>query len=55
MYQIIFTKGDSEIVLKEEENLRSAKDEAAKFQKLPEYSSGLVTVEKKTNKGRRLL
>ena len=46
MYQLIYTKGDSEKVIKELADLSEARQEAKRLQKLPEYSDGIVTVEK---------
>lgn len=46
MYQIIYTQGDTEKVIKEIADLSKARQEAKRLQKLPEYSGGLVTVEK---------
>lgn len=54
MYSIVFTKGDTETVIAEFDDLEKAKAEEKRLEKLPEYCDGLITVEKKTEKGSRI-
>lgn len=54
MYSIVFTKGNDETIIEQYETLEQAKEEAKKLEKTPEYCSGIITVEFKTEKGTRI-
>lgn len=51
MYNIVFTKGDEEIIIDSFAELTKAKEAKKRYELMPEYRTGLVTVEQKTNNG----
>lgn len=51
MYNIVFTKGDEEIIIDSFAELAKAKEAKKRYEMMPEYRTGLVTVEQKTNNG----
>lgn len=55
MYKIVFTKGDMEKVIKEINSLELAKEAKKQYEKLPEYSDGLVTIEQGEGKIRKIV
>lgn len=46
MYDIVFTKGNTEKVITQCETLEEAKEKCKILSKKPEYCDGLLTVEK---------
>lgn len=46
MYDIVFTKGDTEKVITQCETLEKAKTECKSLSKKPEYCDGVITIEK---------
>ena len=55
MYQIVFTKGNKEVIVTEVESLKTAKEMKTEYSKLPEYCNGLVTIEQTIGKRKKIL
>jgi hypothetical protein len=51
MYNVVFTTGNDERIIKQFDNLSDAKAEKIRLEKESEYSNGLLTVEQKTKNG----
>lgn len=54
MYNIIFTKDDEEIIIDSYADLSEAKEAKKRYESMPEYRDGLITIEKKTSNGTKI-
>lgn len=54
MYNIVFTKGDEEIIIDSFAELIKAKEAKKRYESMPEHRDGLITIESKTNKGTKI-
>ena len=54
MYNIVFTKGDEEIIIDSFADLTEAKEAKKRYELMPEYRMGLITVEQKTKNGTKI-
>lgn len=51
MHNIVFTKGNDERIIDLCTDLSKAKKVKKRYESMPEYRDGLITIERKTNKG----
>lgn len=54
MYNIVFTKGDEEIIIDSFADLTEAREAKKRYERLPEYCNGLITIEQKTQNGTKI-
>ena len=54
MYNIVFTKGNNEIIIDSYADLPEAKEAKKRYESMPEHRDGLITIESKTNKGTKI-
>lgn len=54
MYNIVFTKGDEEIIIDSCTGLSKAKEAKRRYESMPEYRDGLITIESKTKNGTKI-
>jgi hypothetical protein len=54
MYNIIFTKSDEEIIIDSYANLSEAKEAKKRYESMPKYRDGLITIENKTKNGTKI-
>ena len=54
MYNIIITKGNNERIIDSCTDLSEAKEAKKRYESMPEYQDGLITIEGKTSKGTKI-
>ena len=54
MYNIIITKGNDERIIDSCTDLSEAKEAKKRYESMPEYQDGLITIEGKTSKGTKI-
>lgn len=54
MYNVIITKGDNERIIDSYADLSEAKEAKKRYESMPEYRDGLITIEGKTSKGTKI-
>ena len=54
MYNIVFTKGNEEIIIDSRTDLFEAKEAKKRYESMPEYRDGFITIEGKTSKGTKI-
>lgn len=54
MYNVIITKGNNERIIDSYTDLSKAKEAKKRYESMPEYRDGLITIEGKTSKGTKI-
>jgi len=54
MYNIVFTKGNEEIIIDSYTDLSEAKEAKKRYESMPEYRDGFITIENKTKNGTKI-